>query len=581
MRIADDRTEHRNGGPAASRSRLVHGDTTSRDGAPGPEEEALGPASELAAGVEESPGSREGPGADRVERVSRLLDEGEVVLVLPTEIFVHFYPDSPEQVINAFYRAGFRETHFELLGDELVAYEYLRIWRENDEKETWIRSTHPLVVEYCRARHPELVPLLAPVVTPAVALARFLRLELPEDIPLVYAGLDQPTEEGSGPFTAFLTFSDLEELLESRGAPPSDQPHLLRVLPPERHRFLSTAGGLPLPMLDSERASSRTFRKLRGLHTLSGLARLIEKGGKRLGFIDILPFDGTLDHPMLGPREELFWRRNIMELAEPPRADSPVVTPPPELDLSIRYEPEMQEGLQDEVEEVRRILEEVKANSNGTYWRHDPGGFASYLSLAEALMRDSPDLAVGLFHMSRNYRQALRDATHDALTGLYSYRALVQRVEEELGQANRAGASLALLFIDLDVFKEINDEYGHPTGNEALRRVADVLTNSIRSTDIAGRFGGDEFVVLLVNADPEGALRVAEEIRKAIAEIEIPVLGGVAGTTCSVGIAYHAGAERSPTSADELFAEADASLYIAKAHGGNRVHPAAREELSG
>jgi diguanylate cyclase (GGDEF)-like protein len=171
----------------------------------------------------------------------------------------------------------------------------------------------------------------------------------------------------------------------------------------------------------------------------------------------------------------------------------------------------------------------------------------------------------------------VRDATHDALTDLYSYRALVERVREEMGQANRAGSSIAMLFVDLDDFKEINDRYGHPTGNEILKGVASVLQQSMRSTDIAGRFGGDEFVVLLVDSDENGAVRVAEQIREGVAGTFVEIPGGKVGTTVSIGVAFHDAATRALTSSDELFAEADASLYIAKAQGGNRVHPAVRE----
>lgn len=522
--------------------------------------------------------------AERLASVRELLATGDAVLVVPSEIFVHFYPAAPEQVINACQAAGFRKLHFELIGDELVALEYLRIWRENQEKRTWIRSTHPLVVEFCRARQPELLPYLAPVATPAMAVARYLKLlhrREEGDLKLVYAGLDASSPEGHEEYDAVLSLPELGRLFVRAEAKPTSQPLLLQTVPPTRERYLSTPGGLPLPMLDQERASSRHFRKLRGLHTLAGLSRLLREGGSHLGFIDILPFEGPLDHPVLGSRDQLYWRRQLMELAEPPRADEPVVRPPPGLDLSARYDERPATLPDSELREVERTLAEVGASANGSYWRDDPRGLATYLSLADSLLRVKPELSIGLYHMTRNYAKAVRDATHDALTNLYSYRALVERVEEELGQANRAGSSLALLFVDLDTFKEINDIHGHPVGNEFLRGVASVLSDTIRSTDIAGRFGGDEFVVLLVDSDAQGAVRVAEEIRQRVSEIEIQAPDGEARTTCSVGIAFHSGQDKSLSTADDLFAEADASLYIAKAHGGNRVHPAVKGELSG
>lgn len=137
-----------------------------------------------------------------------------------------------------------------------------------------------------------------------------------------------------------------------------------------------------------------------------------------------------------------------------------------------------------------------------------------------------------------------------------------------------------MLFLDLDGFKEANDRHGHQAGNDVLQAVAMAIRDSIRSTDVAARFGGDEFVVLLVNAEPEGVERVAEEIRDRIQRIAIPVLDGVVGVTVSVGIAYHVGARETVLAGDDLLAEADAAVYIAKAQGGNRVHPVRRGEYA-
>jgi len=500
---------------------------------------------------------------------------GPVVLVVPPEIFVHFYPAGPEQVINALTRAGFDQVYFETLGDELVALAYLKLWRANEEKRTWIRSTHPLVVEYCRARHPKLLPYLAPVVPPAIALARWLRHE-GEERPLLYAGLDFPEVNGVRTFDASVSFVELAEFLGEKGIDPAGEPWLLRTMPPERRRFVSAAGGLPLAMLDEERMSSRYFRKLRGLHYLGAVSRLVEKEGTHLGFIDVLPYDGALDHPAMGPSEELYTRRSILDLAEPEAAEGAVIHIPPGLDLSIEHKPRKSRLPYDQIEEIERALEDARESTNGGLGRVT-ADFAGYLSLAESMVRTRPELALGLLDISRGYFRAIRDASHDALTDLYSYRALIQRAREELGQANRAGSKLAMLFVDLDRFKEINDEFGHPAGNAMLRAVARTLELAVRSTDIAGRFGGDEFVAILVDADFEGAVRVAEDMRRRIAELSVPVEGGSVGTTASIGIAYHAGSEDSLLTADDLFAEADAALYIAKAHGGNRVHPAVRE----
>ena len=201
-------------------------------------------------------------------------------------------------------------------------------------------------------------------------------------------------------------------------------------------------------------------------------------------------------------------------------------------------------------------------------------------AFAEAVARERATLAICPYYMIRQYEGVARDAAHDALTDLYSYRALQDRLGEEVARANRTGSTLAMLFLDLDGFKEANDQYGHQAGNDVLRSVADAIRDSIRSTDVAARFGGDEFVVLLVNAELEGVERVADEIRDRISKIALPAPNGTVGVTVSVGIAYHIGARDTVLAADDLLAEADAAVYIAKAQGGNRIHPVRRGEYA-
>jgi diguanylate cyclase (GGDEF)-like protein len=182
-------------------------------------------------------------------------------------------------------------------------------------------------------------------------------------------------------------------------------------------------------------------------------------------------------------------------------------------------------------------------------------------------------MALCPIYLARQYEQALRDAIHDGLTGVFTFRVLGERLREELARASRVGTSLALLFIDLDRFKPVNDTYGHALGNEMLRGVADILKDATRSTDIVCRYGGDEFVVILVNPDRAGADRIAEQIRAGVQAIRIPTPDGTdAGVTTSVGVAYHSSIDQSLTS-EELMAEADAALYVSKAQGGNTVHP--------
>jgi len=157
----------------------------------------------------------------------------------------------------------------------------------------------------------------------------------------------------------------------------------------------------------------------------------------------------------------------------------------------------------------------------------------------------------------------------DPLTGLKNRRFLFQRLAEELSRRARSGEVLGLLVVDIDHFKAVNDEHGHPVGDEALVQVAGTLERSVRESDVVARLGGEEFAILAVNTDRAGLVKLAERIRRAIARTPVardtttPVI-----LTASIGVAF---AGSSTDTADALFAEADRYLYEAKRAGRNRV----------
>lgn len=161
-------------------------------------------------------------------------------------------------------------------------------------------------------------------------------------------------------------------------------------------------------------------------------------------------------------------------------------------------------------------------------------------------------------------QQLLHFATHDVLTGLGNRRALTERLVQGIARAERTGAAVAVLFIDLDGFKQVNDVYGHSAGDEVLREVAARLKAIARSSDFVARLGGDEFVVLLdVDVDVETAPVVAERILAALAP-PIRLSVGEAQIGASIGIAKHP-----PLSnrAVDLIRQADAAMYSAKRAG--------------
>ncbi|MBB1487155.1 sensor domain-containing diguanylate cyclase [Oceanospirillum sediminis] len=164
--------------------------------------------------------------------------------------------------------------------------------------------------------------------------------------------------------------------------------------------------------------------------------------------------------------------------------------------------------------------------------------------------------------------QLMLQASTDALTGLYNRRFLTQRFEEEFERAKRKDIPLSMVILDLDHFKQINDTYGHSTGDQVLKQVGSYLKSMSRKYDVAARYGGEEFCVLLPGCDQQTALNFAERLctgfRKTIAIEEGNTRQAV---TCSVGVCE----KHYATSADQLLSLADAALYAAKQQGRDRV----------
>jgi two-component system cell cycle response regulator len=174
-----------------------------------------------------------------------------------------------------------------------------------------------------------------------------------------------------------------------------------------------------------------------------------------------------------------------------------------------------------------------------------------------------------------NRARLVRSGLTDFLTGWHNRRYLNARLKEELARAQRQGTGLTCLLIDLDRFKQINDQHGHLAGDMALREAAQRVDAQIRGSDAAARFGGDEFVVLAPGATPEQAAALAERIRLAVCDTPLEVAPGVKlNMTVSIGVAGIA-LKRDDgdlkEAAERLLAEADAALYRAKQLGRNRV----------
>jgi diguanylate cyclase (GGDEF)-like protein len=505
-----------------------------------------------------------------VGRVLELASQGNAALILSTEAAAHFYPASPEQLVNACYAAGFRVVTRGVLGDELVAAEYLRLWRD----ESWgtvIRSTDPAVVEAVTTQYPELVPYLAPVATPPLAEARYLRGRYGAELPVAYVGLVPPVRDGE--LDAAITYGELEHVLRMRSVEVRDQPAFFLRIPEERRRHLSAAGGLPLEMLEEARLPGARFRVIRGLAALPALARAVVVDRMDLGFVDILATEGVLDHPLSGPKDRLYWRRALVAATEPPRSRQPVVDRAVFASVGATFAVRPRDVGPDR-RAVETTLEAIGVGPNGKAWDCGACGFGTCEKFAEAAAQGRATLRLCPPYQSRRAEDAMRAAAVDLLTGLATYRVLQERLQYEVERSKRSDEPFALLFLDLDEFKQVNDRYGHEAGNEILQAVASEIRAAVRASDVAARYGGDEFVVILTRTDLHGATRVAEALREGIEAVGRRLGYADGSVTVSVGVAEFD--PRRPAEGD-LLVTADRALYRAKAAGRNVIAEALRQ----
>jgi len=163
------------------------------------------------------------------------------------------------------------------------------------------------------------------------------------------------------------------------------------------------------------------------------------------------------------------------------------------------------------------------------------------------------------------------ESMHDALTGIFNRRELERQLQRLIEHASRHKRTLTLAMLDLDHFKLVNDEHGHQTGDELLKKVARVMENNLRPGDVLARYGGEEFIAVLPEADIDGARRVAERIRLLVGGTVTKHDGANVSTTISIGLAVFPVDGRT---AKELMAAADRALYGAKASGRNQVQAA-------
>jgi diguanylate cyclase (GGDEF)-like protein len=192
-------------------------------------------------------------------------------------------------------------------------------------------------------------------------------------------------------------------------------------------------------------------------------------------------------------------------------------------------------------------------------------GRCMFLGIFSSALRQS--LYQSGLKLKEAYRRIEELAEVDELTGALNRRSIMRTLDEEIARALRLNNPCAVALIDLDWFKRINDAYGHPTGDEVLRTFAITMFANIRSIDKFGRYGGEEFLLLLADTSEDEAAQMLDRLRTIIAELDWRAFSAGLRVTISAGVTTL----RKDDSTDTLLARADRALYASKAGGRNRV----------
>ena len=190
------------------------------------------------------------------------------------------------------------------------------------------------------------------------------------------------------------------------------------------------------------------------------------------------------------------------------------------------------------------------------------------LSAREELVKSSVDFINDFFKQQQLLKNLQVMVNLDSMTQLVNYRHFFELLDQESYRAKRYDTPLSLLLLDIDHFKSINDNFGHPTGDLVLKSVAYCIKSSLRESDVAARYGGEEFAVILPHTDQNGAVVVAERLRKLIAETIVDFENHKISVTASFGVTTVNGKNETP--ALMLVEQADQALYRAKRQGRNK-----------
>lgn len=514
--------------------------------------------------------------------VRTLLASGKAVIALvASEYIAALHPLSPDEIERNLVAVGFSAIESTVLGEELIAAAYEQTLAQAGPARPQLRSTCPVAVDWVRRFYPDLTGMLTQIVPPYIAQARLIRALYQDEIAIVYvspcwARKDEVLlPEFEGDIDAGIGFDELKTLL-------AENPVKLPKKPKRRAariaKQLSVTDGFPRRMLTERDLTDGDVVIARGLRELDELLRAMSRGETTPAVVDMLNCEGCIDGPCVNRDLSVYVKRGV-DVAErerqlPPVVDSrTVLSALPPIDLGRRFDAEPAPVRMPTEEEIDAVLAAGEFESRARTIDCGACGYRTCVSHAVAIWQGNSTWEM-CFPLQK--RRLIREREHfaeasvvDELTGLMNRRAFDTRLREEVARAVRYDTPLSLVMMDLDGFKEINDRFGHTCGDSLLRAVGVLLNSGLRTADVAVRYGGDEFALVLPNTTKTDAWAVAEKVRSSLSHLTVHTEHDLCVTaTVSVGIASVSEQLAHP---NDLLDAADRALYRAKRAGRNRV----------
>ena len=529
---------------------------------------------------------------DDTPKVRELLATGRpVVAVLASEFVAAMYPMTPPEIERTLESAGFFAVETTVIGEELLATAYEPVLARAGHLPR-LRSTCPVTVDWVRKYYPQLTGALVPLVPPYIAQARLVKSVYPAGTAVVYvspcyARKDEIFEpEFAGAVDAAIDFLELRRLLAS--APrrsPLRASSAAGTRRPQPIKELSLTDGFPRQALQSRNMTDHDVVIVRGLRALDELLSAIVRGESAPSVIDMLNCEGCIDGPAVNPGLSVFQKRNI-ESAE--RDRQPIASVGsrallgylPKVDVVRSFDARPVLVTRPAESEIDEVLAEGEFCNRADVLDCGACGYPTCVDHAIAILEGSSSWEM-CFPLQRKVFRRETDrleahATIDEVTGLWNRRFFSDRISEEVARWRRYGTPVSLVMLDLDDFKDVNDTWGHLTGDIVLNAAATMLRASLRETDIPARFGGDEFAVILPGITKTEAYVVAEKLRERFDTTPITITADE--RTLEVRITASLGVASVGPVVDgdlALLKAADGALYHAKASGRNQVRLAA------